>query len=94
MVHIVAIAKAVAGKETELEVLLKTLVEKTRREKGCVQYDLFQDTGDARTFFFVEQWESEKDLHAHLDSSHIQAAMTQRGVLYQSLEIKSLRSIL
>ncbi len=93
MIYIVALATAVKGKESELEVLFKGFVDKTRQEKGCVQYDLHQDTSDPRLFIFFERWESEDDLKAHLQSPHIQAGAAQRGKLYESIEIKSLRPL-
>ena len=47
------------------------LVEPTRRESGCIQYELLQNQEDPTDFVFVEEWESEVRLNAHLDSPHI-----------------------
>lgn len=93
MIHIVALAKAVPGKEVELEVVLKEMVTKTRKEEGCIQYDLHEDTGHPGLYIFIERWTSEKALHDHLNSAHIQDAMKLQGKLYQSIEIKSLRPV-
>lgn len=91
MIYILALARAIPGKEAELEVLLKGFVEKTRQEKGCVQYDLHQDTAEPGLFVFYERWESEADLKVHLQSPHIHAGAAQRGKLYESIEIKTLK---
>jgi quinol monooxygenase YgiN len=51
--------------------LLKKLVIETRREKGCIQYDLFEDHRNKGVFFIHENWESSEDLHSHQVSDHM-----------------------
>ena len=46
------------------------LVEKSRNDKGCVAYDLFQSTGRPRVMMFCETWVSQADLDAHAASEH------------------------
>lgn len=52
--------------------LLKKLVIETRREKGCIQYDLYEDNRIKGVFFIHESWESNEDLHNHQVSEHLQ----------------------
>lgn len=52
--------------------LLK-LIEPTRAEAGCINYDLHQDNENENLFFFHENWESKELLQAHLKSPHIGA---------------------
>lgn len=73
-VRVVARVVARPGKEDELRVLLQGLVEPTRREQGCVVYELLQNTTDSTDFTFVEEWNSDADLDAHLQSPHLQHA--------------------
>ncbi len=47
------------------------LVEPTRQEEGCIQYDLHQDQANENVFIFVENWESKALLQQHLASEHI-----------------------
>ncbi len=61
------------GKEDELRRALIGLIEPTRREAGCVQYDLHVDREDARHYFFYENWTSKTELDAHLASPHLKA---------------------
>ena len=44
----------------------KEMVEETRKEKGCISYELFRDVHDPNTFVMVEEWESldNQDFHA------------------------------
>ncbi len=52
---------------------LEGFVEPTRAETGCVCYELMQNNADPTDFTFVEEWESDETLDAHLESRHISA---------------------
>ena len=52
--------------------LLK-LIDPTRAEEGCINYDLHQDNENENLFFFHENWESKELLQAHLNNAHIVA---------------------
>ena len=75
---VVAVIKAKAGKEKELERILAGLVRPTRQEAGCLQYDLQRSAKDPGTFVFIEKWTSPEVLEKHLQSSHVQAALRVR----------------
>ncbi len=49
------------------------LVETTRAEAGCLQYDLHQDNEDPAHFLFFENWESREFWQAHMNAPHIAA---------------------
>lgn len=66
-VRVVARVVARPGKEEELRTLLRGLIEPTRREPGCVVYELLQNTTDPTDFTFVEEWSSEVVDTKHLD---------------------------
>lgn len=73
-VHVVATFLAAPGKEDELEEILLELIEPTRREAGCIRYDLvrsLQGTSPVE-LVFVEEWESEAALDAHGRMPYIQ----------------------
>lgn len=44
------------------------LVMPSRKEKGCIFYDLHQSTESPNTFIFFESWETTEDLERHLES--------------------------
>jgi len=73
-VRVVARVVARPGRVEELRALLEGLVEPTRKEPGCVTYELLQNKNDPTDFTFVEEWRSEADLDAHLQSPHLQYA--------------------
>jgi len=78
-VRVVARVVARPGKEDELRTLLRGLIviEPTRREPGCVTYELLQNTADPTDFTFVEEWRSDADLDAHLQSAHLRQARSR-----------------
>ncbi|HEY9811848.1 MAG TPA: putative quinol monooxygenase [Halomicronema sp.] len=76
-VRVVAKVLALSDKIEELKTLLIELLEPTRKETGCIFYDLMQNQTNPTEFVFVEEWESEADLQAHLASAHIQKALAK-----------------
>jgi quinol monooxygenase YgiN len=68
---VVAEFQAKPGKEEELRRELLALVEPTRGEKGCVQYDVHEEQGKPGHFLFYENWTSRAELDAHADSAHL-----------------------
>jgi len=60
------------GKEAELRALLTGLLEPTRQEAGCLNYDLHIATDDPAKFLFYENWASKEHHQAHDKTPHIQ----------------------
>ncbi len=54
--------------------LLK-LIDVTRAEKGCINYDLHQDNENPAHFMFYETWESREQLQTHLGAQPLQDFM-------------------
>ncbi len=55
-VRVVARVVARPGKEGELRAWLRGLIEPTRRESGCVTYELLQRNTDPINYALVEEW--------------------------------------
>lgn len=70
---IVARIEAKADKVDLVKTELLKLIEPTRKEEGCIQYDLHQDNSHPELFIFFENWESRELLQAHLNSDHLKA---------------------
>lgn len=73
LLTVVAEMLAKPGKEDELKRELLALIEPTRKEEGCVQYDLHVGTDDPRRFVFFENWTSREHLQRHSVSAHLKA---------------------
>jgi quinol monooxygenase YgiN len=72
---VIATFVARPGKETELRAALTALVAPTRKEAGCLNYDLHAATDNPPRFLFHENWTSKAHLDAHLQSPHVQALL-------------------
>ena len=68
---VIATFEAKPGKETALRAALSALVEPTRTEAGCLNYDLHESAESPTKFLFHENWTSKAHLDAHLQSAHI-----------------------
>ncbi len=73
--------RAQPGKEQQLRDALTALIEPTRRERGCLGYDLHQGVEDTSVFVFHENWQTPEDLDMHLQTPHVQQAVTRMGEL-------------
>ena len=71
MVYIIAYLTAHKGKGDDVVSLAAPLIEATRREAGCISYDLYQKPDAPDTLVFVETWESREALEAHFHAPHI-----------------------
>ena len=58
------------GQETLLEAELRALVAPTRREEGCLIYDLFRSAEGPAAFFLHEVWASREDHTRHTRTPH------------------------
>jgi quinol monooxygenase YgiN len=70
---VVAEMRAKPGRESDLRNILLSLIEPTRKEEGCIQYDLHVDTDDPGRFVFYENWTSRERLSVHLNSPPLRA---------------------
>lgn len=46
------------------------LVAATKKESGCIEYNLFIDKKDKTHFIFIEEWVDHQALDAHCASEH------------------------
>jgi quinol monooxygenase YgiN len=71
-VHVIAHIKVIPAKIGEAKALLLQLIEPTRTEAGCIVYQLLQSHANPAEFVFVEEWQSEAAINAHLISEHVE----------------------
>lgn len=70
MLSVIVKITAKPQKAEEVKKRLSALVVPTRKEEGCIQYDLHQSLEDQNIFFFYEIWESKNHLDLHLNGKH------------------------
>ena len=61
------------GEEDAVKAALLAMVEPTRKEAGCLCYNLHQSTKDKTEFMFYEQWANQEALKAHGKTPHMNA---------------------
>ena len=89
-----AIVKARPGQEEAVKEVLLGMVEPTRKEPGCLCYNLHQSKSDKTQFMFYKQWASKEALDAHSKTPHMKAMVeklahkTEKGgiVFYKLLK--------
>jgi len=84
------VVKIVAKKEAiaDIESIVLVLAEKSRKESGCIAYDVLQDLEDPTVFVLIEEWASVSALDAHNRTPHFHEAVTKSApLLAKPLEV-------
>jgi len=68
---IVANIIATAGNIDLVKAELLKLIDVTRAEVGCINYDLHQDNDNLAHFLFYENWESRGLWQNHMGNQHL-----------------------
>ena len=76
-VRVIARLRAKPGKEAELQSLAADLLAPTRKEVGCIRYELLVNEADPAELTFVEDWCDGDALNAHLATAHVQYAVSR-----------------
>ncbi len=83
------------GREAEVAALLSKLTEESRKEPGCVMYQVHRHRTEPRRFFIYEQYKDDAAIEAHRAAPHFmqfarkdlpKMADRTEGNLYEPLE--------
>ena len=80
-ITVLALVKAKEGMEQTLRQELLSLVNPTRSEPGCINYNLHQAKDEKSQFMFYENWKSMEDLEKHRERAHLKAFKQKAGSL-------------
>lgn len=87
--RVVARIRALPEKVDSVRSILLELIEPTRKEEGCIVYELLQNKMDPTDFTFVEEWQSGSCLDSHAASDHLKDATEKlRGVIAEAPDIR------
>ena len=78
--------RAKDGQQLLLEAELRALVGPTRKEDGCLQYDLHRGADHPGAFLFHEVWESREHHAAHTRTPHFLRWNARKDSLITSRE--------
>jgi len=92
--NVVAIAETSPEKAEDLKSVCLGLIDLTRKETGCISYELYQDVTNPGKFTFIENWQSKEHLEAHLETQHMADAGAAFGkILTKELTILMLNKL-
>jgi len=80
------ILRAKEGQETLVEAELRALVGPTRREEGCLQYELYRLSDQPSAFLLHEVWASREHHTKHTKTPHFLRWDARKDALLASRE--------
>lgn len=86
-VTLVVHLRARAGHEPFLEAELRALVAPTRKEDGCLRYDLHRAAEGTGAYLLHEVWESREHHTAHTKTDHFLRWNARKDALLASREV-------
>jgi quinol monooxygenase YgiN len=90
---IVARIEAKAGNIERVKTALLKLIEPTREEEGCLQYDLHQDKDNPEVFIFYENWESRVLWQNHMNNDHLTTYLAETEGAIESFILNEMSKI-
>ncbi len=81
MIKVVAKFVVQEDRIAEFKDLTDQLLEKTRQEVGNVFYQLYQDVDNPQALTFIEEWDSQDALGAHMETEHFKKTVPELGKL-------------
>jgi quinol monooxygenase YgiN len=83
-VTVIAELIASPGREEETRQLLLSLMEPTRKEEGCIRYELHEAGERPGHFAFLENWASQTAFDRHLKTPHLLHALARFSELLEA----------
>ena len=90
---VVARIEAHAEHMDHVKAELLKLIEPTKQEDGCLQYDLHQDHENLAVFLFYENWVSREQWQAHMASAHLKAFSEATEGMIERLTLNEMSAI-
>lgn len=91
-ISVIATTRAKSGHEDVVREGFASLIEPSRKEPGCLRYDVLEDVHYTGRFYTYEEWASEEALHTHL---HVNKASLDKvkAMLAEDLRISVLKPL-
>ena len=83
MITIVAKKTIKQGKTREFKDLVEKLISESRKEVGCVAYNLYEDINNSNILTFIEEWKSEEDIKLHNSAEHFTSIVPKLAELQE-----------
>lgn len=92
----VTVVASFIAKEDQIENLknaLMALIEPTRREEGCIRYDLQQSIESAAKLTMLEEYQNQSALDYHNAQPYLANLINQLDTLAESVDIETYLTI-
>ena len=73
MIFVIATLRTSGTDRNALIEASSSCIAETRKEAGCLSYDLHMSVSDPDTLVFVERWQDRQALESHFRSPHLTA---------------------
>jgi len=87
MIQTIIKVRARSEKRKELLQTAQALKAYTKKERGCLGYNVYQDPEDENTILFLGEWKTQNDLHLHMNSERFGVFVGASRVLAGNPEI-------
>ncbi|WP_162266528.1 putative quinol monooxygenase [Vibrio tritonius] len=85
----VAVFAAREGKAQQLKEILDNLVIHTRKEPGCLSYEVFTSTENNQRFLVNELYKSKADFEYHSNTPYLKALQRELPKLAEEADIRT-----
>ncbi|MBW4056235.1 MAG: antibiotic biosynthesis monooxygenase [Proteobacteria bacterium] len=95
MSRLIVVAKVLAKKDfiDAVKTELLKLIEPTRKEDGCIEYNLHQDNENPAVFVFCETWKCSACLEKHMNSEHFKNYVTTVATMIEEKVVHKMTRI-
>jgi len=88
MIYLIATLKIKPGSLPAIKEAVMACIEGTRKETGCISYDLHHSLTDENTLVFVERWKDRAALDNHFTEPHFLAWREVGGQYFEGRTIE------
>jgi len=95
-VLVIARARVLPAERDRFLAAARDCIAATRREQGCLGYDICESLTDSGHFVSVESWEKRADVDRHMQQAHLQAFLAIAGTCVSAapvIEVVEPRSV-
>jgi len=80
--------KAQPERRYDLLETMRGMLEPARVERGCLNYNLYEDVEDRNASILIEEWATEEDLERHIRTDHQRRVLALMDLLSEQPELR------
>ena len=89
MIYVIATMTIKPGTRDKVLAAAQPCIEATRKEAGCVRYELLANIANPAEFTFVEEWADQAAIDAHMATPHLKGLVANtQALLAEPLDVR------